>query len=64
MRLGLDEVDDAKQEDRPVPELEHVSDLDGRRHVRDAEVITGAADRVSPSFRDRMTHLSTRKAKA
>ena len=39
MRRGLDEVDDPQQEDRPVAELEHVSDLDRRRDVRDPEVV-------------------------
>ena len=39
----LDEVDDAEQEDRPVAELEHVSDLDRRRNVRDTEVVARAA---------------------
>ena len=39
MRAGLDEVDDPEQEDRPVAELEHVTDLDRQRDMRDAEVV-------------------------
>jgi hypothetical protein len=48
VRTGLDEVDHAKREDRPVPELEHVSDLDRRRDVGDAEVVARAT--VDPDF--------------
>ena len=42
MRAGLDDVDDAEQEDRPVASLEHVSDLDRRRDVTEAEVVARA----------------------
>jgi hypothetical protein len=40
---GLDEVDDPKQKDRPVAELEHVADVDGRGHVCDPEVVARPA---------------------
>jgi hypothetical protein len=40
---GLDEVDDPQQEDRTVAQLAHVSDLDRRRDVREAEVVALAA---------------------
>jgi hypothetical protein len=43
VRPGLDEVDHPEQEDRPVAELEHVSDLDRRWDVRNAEVVSLAA---------------------
>ena len=43
MRHRLNEVDDAEQEDRPVAQLEHVSDLDGRRNVGHAEIVSLAA---------------------
>jgi hypothetical protein len=40
--LLTSEIDDAEQEDRPVAELEHVPDLDGRRQVGHAEVVARA----------------------
>ena len=43
VQAGLDEVDDAEQQDRPVAQLEHVSNLDWGRDVGDAEVVARAA---------------------
>jgi hypothetical protein len=39
VRPGRDDVDDAQWEHRPATEVEHVSDLHGRRDVADAEVV-------------------------
>ena len=47
MRACLDEIDDAEQEDRAVAELEHVSDLDGRRDVAKAQQAPSTGSDVS-----------------